>query len=97
MADLDESQQRALVFAQGCAIRALCSTHPNPAALARAFVGYVDELIGTLEKTGQSPEFLGAVRLHADAMIKYGAGAALASGSRLRGCREPTRLQTGIA
>jgi hypothetical protein len=71
LADLNESQVRALVFAQGCAIRALCSTHPQPAALARAFAGYVDELISTLEKTGQPPEFLGALRLNADAMAKY--------------------------
>lgn len=71
MPELDESVLRALVFAQGCAIRALCSTHPNPAALARAHAGYVAELVGTLEKSGQSPEFLGAVRLHADAMLKY--------------------------
>ena len=71
MADLNESQVRALVFAQGCAIRAVCSTHPRPAVLARAFAGYVDELVSTLEKTGQPPEFLGALRLHADAMAKY--------------------------
>jgi len=71
MPELDENLQRALVFAQGCAIRALCATHPHPAVLARAYSGYVAELIGTLEKTGQSPEFLGAVRLHADTMLKY--------------------------
>lgn len=71
MADLNESQLKALVFAQGCAIRAVCSTHPQPAALARVFAGYVDELVATLEKTGQPPEFLGALRLHADAMAKY--------------------------
>ena len=65
----ESAHVQAALLAQGGALSALFTTHPDPARLQRAYLEQIEWLTGALQASNAPKEFWTALRTQADGLV----------------------------